>query len=331
MGLGLVSGVNLYAAVLTVGLGLRLGLIHPYAGLSQLQVLTHPAVLATAGALYVIEFFADKIPWVDSLWDTIHTVIRPLGGALVAATAVGSVNPAMRTAATLVAGGVAFSSHSTKAGTRVAVNHSPEPFSNILLSLVEDGFAIFGTWLAVTHPVVMMAVVVLFLGVFAWVAPKLFRLLRVELIATRALMRRLAGSQRSSMNTLLEAMPPAHRAYWENAGPRGGSRFCVRCVAGRGVIGLRNSVGYLHHTSDSLHFVARRLFRFRSYRIDLARVGDVRFKKGILLDRLSWRLGDQQQVFMFFKHPANAGQHVFETLQQPAVVSTRTAEPQPRH
>src|SRR5215210_2138927 len=175
MGLGFVSGLNLYAAVLTVGLGIRLGLIHPHAGLSHLEVLTNPYVLGTAGVLYAIEFIADKVPWVDSLWDSVHTLIRPLGAAALGATAMGPMDPATRSMVMLLAGGVALSSHSTKAGTRLAANHSPEPFSNIALSLLEDGLAVVGTWLAVSHPYVMMVLVSIFLVLFAWVSPKIFR------------------------------------------------------------------------------------------------------------------------------------------------------------
>lgn len=110
MGLGFVSGLNLYAAVLTIGLGIRLGLIHPYPGISHLEVLTNPYVLAIAGVIYLVEFFADKIPWVDSVWDTFHTLIRPIGAAAMGATAIGSVDPATKIIVIFVSGGVAFSS-----------------------------------------------------------------------------------------------------------------------------------------------------------------------------------------------------------------------------
>ena len=124
MGLGLVSGLNLYATVLTVGLGLRLGLITLTPETSGLAVLSNPYVLIAAGVIYLIEFFADKIPWVDSIWDSVHTFIRPLGAAVIGATAIGAVEPQTAVIAALCAG-VSLSGHSVKAGTRLLANHSP--------------------------------------------------------------------------------------------------------------------------------------------------------------------------------------------------------------
>ena len=316
MGLGFVSGLNLYAAVLTVGLGIRLGLIHPHAGLSHLEVLTNPYVLGTAGVLYAIEFIADKVPWVDSLWDSVHTLIRPLGAAALGATALGSMDPATKSVLMLIAGGVALSSHSTKAGTRVAVNHSPEPFSNIALSLFEDGVAMGGTWLAVTHPVAMLVIVTVFLVFFAALSPKIFRLLRVEYIAVRSMLNRFSSAKRGRPGDLVEPMPERYAAYWRSKLGASYSEPCVRCVAGKGVRGLRNSVGYLHQTRDGLVFLTRRLFRFRTHKVGLDDMRDLRFKKGLLLDRISWLTGGKQQTFLFFKHGMNHGQEVFDILRR---------------
>ena len=178
MGLGLVSGLNLYATVLTVGLGIRLGLIMLNPEMSGLEVLASPYVLIAAGVIYLVEFFADKIPWVDSIWDSVHTFIRPLGAALIGAAAIGAVEPQTAVIAALCAG-VSLSGHSVKAGTRLLANHSPEPFSNIALSVIEDVFVVVGSWLALSHPAVMVAIVVIFLIAFIWFARKAFRLIRV--------------------------------------------------------------------------------------------------------------------------------------------------------
>src|SRR5690349_4015619 len=188
MGLGLMSGLNLYATVLTVGLGIRLGLITLNPELSGLAVLASPYVLIAAGVIYLVEFFADKIPWVDSVWDGVHTVIRPLGAAVIGATAIGVVKPEAAVIAALCAG-VSLSGHSAKAGTRLLANHSPEPFSNIALSLTEDVLVVFGSWLALAHPAIMLAIAVAFLIVFSWFAPKAFRLMRVEYLASLALLK----------------------------------------------------------------------------------------------------------------------------------------------
>lgn len=194
MGLGLVAGLRLYATVLAVGLGIRFDLLHLKPGLEHLSVLASPWVLIPAGVAYLVEFFADKIPWVDSLWDSFHTIIRPIGAALLAAAAVGAVDRKTAVAVMLLTGGVALTSHSTKAGARFLVNHSPEPFSNIGLSLAEDGFALFGAWLAVEHPLIMLAIVAAFLALFAWLVPKIFRLVRDSLRAVAARFRPSAGT-----------------------------------------------------------------------------------------------------------------------------------------
>ena len=177
-GLGLVAGLRLYASVLALGLAIRLHWFTLPPNLSHLSVLADWRILVAAGVAMALEFLADKVPLVDSVWDSFHTVIRPLGAGLIGLAAAGNMDPVYQVLVFLAAGGVALSSHATKAGTRVMVNHSPEPFSNIGVSFVEDGLAFGGTWLAVQHPIVMLVVVVLFLVVFVFIARKMFRVLR---------------------------------------------------------------------------------------------------------------------------------------------------------
>ena len=131
-----------------------------------------------AGALYVVEFVADKIPAVDSAWDAVHTFIRIPAGAVLAASAFAHFDPSVRLAALLIGGGVALSSHGMKAATRVAANASPEPFSNIALSVAEDVVAFGSTVLMVFHPVVILVVVVIAVLIAIWLVPKIFRALR---------------------------------------------------------------------------------------------------------------------------------------------------------
>jgi uncharacterized membrane protein len=195
MGLGFVAGIRLYATVLTVGLGIRFGWIHLDPNLASLTILTHPYILTVAGFFYVVEFFADKIPWVDSLWDSIHTLIRPIAAAFLGATALGSVDPVIKITAFLICGGVAFSSHSTKAGTRLIVNHSPEPFTNIALSLFEDIFAIFGVWLSLRHPIAVFCFVLVFLALFVWLFPKFLSLAKRQALTIYRWVKNLFGSR----------------------------------------------------------------------------------------------------------------------------------------
>jgi hypothetical protein len=175
LGAGFSSGLNLYATIATLGLLQRFGVIHLP---EQLQVLAHPWVLGIAIALYVIEFLADKIPLVDTAWDAIHTVIRPPAAALLAYGAAGAAPPEWRWGAALLAGGVALTSHGTKASARAAANTSPEPFSNWALSLGEDALAVWLTWLATVHPMATIVVVIVLLAFAGFVLFHLFRFLR---------------------------------------------------------------------------------------------------------------------------------------------------------
>ncbi len=172
MGVAWASGLNLYAVLLTLGLGSLSGYI---ALPEQLAVLENPAVIGAAGLMYMVEFVADKTPGVDTVWDSLHTLVRLPAGALLAAGAVGEVEPALALAAAIVGGGVAASSHFVKAGSRVMINTSPEPVSNWTASLTEDVAAIGGIWLALNHPWAFLGLLLAFLVFAAWALPKLLR------------------------------------------------------------------------------------------------------------------------------------------------------------
>jgi hypothetical protein len=184
LGAGFSSGLNLYATVATLGLLQRFGVLHLPA---SLQILSHPWVLGIALAFYVIEFFADKIPYLDTIWDAVHTFIRPPAAALLAYAAAGGAAPEWKWGAALLAGGVALTSHGTKASARAAVNTSPEPFSNWALSFGEDLLAVWLTWMAAAHPVATTIIVV------ALVALSVFLLYHLFRFARRALQRLLAA------------------------------------------------------------------------------------------------------------------------------------------
>jgi hypothetical protein len=178
------SGFNLYATVLTLGLLARFGLVQLP---GDLEFVSREWVIVAAAVLYLIEFLADKIPVVDSVWDAIHTFIRVPAGAVLAASAFAHFSPAVRVAALLAGGTLALSSHGTKASVRMAANTSPEPFSNILLSLGEDIFTIGLAALAAFHPIVILGIVILFVVLLIWLGPKVFRAIRRMLTETRAL------------------------------------------------------------------------------------------------------------------------------------------------
>jgi hypothetical protein len=169
------SGLNLYATVAVLGLCQRFELV---ALPPQFEPFGHPVVIGVALALYLVEFVADKIPWVDSLWDAIHTVIRPVGGAAVAITALGSPSPEMDALAGVLGATVALATHLTKAGARAAANTSPEPVSNWILSFAEDLIAIGLVYFATEHPVMALAITVVFLALIVAFASILFRFVR---------------------------------------------------------------------------------------------------------------------------------------------------------
>ncbi len=189
MGLGFISGINLYATILAIGLALRFNLFTPPEYLQELTVLGHPYVLIPAGIAFVAEFFADKIPWVDSVWDSFHTFIRPIGAVVILAAGVTDLPPAVEVGLVILCGSVALLSHSTKAGTRVVANHSPEPFTNTLLSLTEDAITIVGAWLLFSHPVILFCIVLVFVLAALWILPKLYRLVRRQIGRVRDVFR----------------------------------------------------------------------------------------------------------------------------------------------
>jgi hypothetical protein len=172
LGTAWTSGINLYATVTVLGLLQKFGATKLPGGL---DVLDNWWIIGVAGGLYLVEFFADKIPYVDSVWDVVHTFIRVPAGAVVAYAATNHLDSSITIPATLIGGGLAFASHGTKAAARVGANFSPEPVSNWALSFMEDGVALIGTVLAVFAPFVIASVLVIFTIFFIWFFPKVFR------------------------------------------------------------------------------------------------------------------------------------------------------------
>lgn len=171
-GLGWASGLRLYAVLFFLGALSHVGaIVLP----PDLQILAHPAVMLAAGFMFVVEFGADKIPGFDSAWDTLHTFLRIPGGALVAAAAVADRSAEMALAAAILGGSLAAGAHFAKAGGRLLINTSPEPFSNWAASLTEDALAATVVWLALKHPLVALGGLALLVAAMIWLIPKLWR------------------------------------------------------------------------------------------------------------------------------------------------------------
>lgn len=182
LGFSLAAGVNLYATVALIGLTARFGWVTLP---PEYQVLGSWWVIGLASVLYCVEFVADKVPWVDTLWDAVHTFIRPVGGAALAVAALGDTSPSMKVLAALLGGAVAASSHITKASTRVIANTSPEPFSNWALSFLEDGFVVSLGVLALKFPLAALVVSLLVLTTIAVLAGVLIAAFRRRFGAPR--------------------------------------------------------------------------------------------------------------------------------------------------
>jgi hypothetical protein len=175
LGFSFAAGVNLYATVAILGLASRYGWVDLPA---QYRVFDNDWIIGAALVMYLVEFVADKVPWFDTIWDGIHTIIRPLGGALIAVTTIGDASPATQTLVGLLGGSVAAASHTSKAGTRAAANTSPEPFSNWFLSLSEDVFVLSLGLVALKYPLIALGVTIALLILIGLFARMLIRSIR---------------------------------------------------------------------------------------------------------------------------------------------------------
>ena len=172
MGVAWASGINLYAAIFVLGwLGSSGNMVLP----DGLQICTDPMVMTAAAVMYFVEFFADKIPGVDTLWDTLHTFVRIPAGAILAAGAVGDLGQGAELAALLIGGTLSSASHATKAGSRVLINASPEPVTNWIASISEDVAVVVGLWTALHYPVLFLLALVVMVATMIWLLPKLWR------------------------------------------------------------------------------------------------------------------------------------------------------------
>ena len=201
LGMASLAGLNLYLTVFLTGLLVRFDAMHLAAKYQSLEVLGHDWVLIAAGVLYAIEFVADKVPWLDSLWDSVHTLIRPVGGTILAMQALGDLPPHVEVIGALLAGGAALTTHSAKAGTRLLANHSPEPVSNVVLSIAEDILVVAGTLIMVMKPVLALCVFTAVIIVLWLVLPRMYRMLRRSAEFVRGKWRAVVGRDMPATGT----------------------------------------------------------------------------------------------------------------------------------
>ncbi len=264
LGLGALAGLNLYLTVFAAGLAIQQGWIILSPQYEQLAVLGDPWIVTIAAILYGLEFFADKVPWVDSLWDLVHSLIRPVGGAFLAVTALGSPNAVFDVITGLLAGGVALSTHSLKAGARLIVNGSPEPFSNVALSVAEDATVIGGLALIHLHPLVALGLVVVLVVAVLYFGPKVYRAVSVRLwLAWRKL--KSPADTLEPDGGLPVALPPdvdtlLHELQNRSTPHDFAVEWAAPCIAAGSRQLRSNTHGYLVALRDDpehLHFVSR--------------------------------------------------------------------------
>jgi hypothetical protein len=338
LGLASLAGLNLYLTVFITGLAIQQHWVDVSQTYPELAVLAHPAVLIISGVLYLLQFFADKVPWVDSLWDAVHTFIRPIGGAYLALHTLngllGTNDPTIDVIAALLAGGVTLTTHTMKASTRLVVNHSPEPFSNIALSLGEDA-AVFGGLVLIKHdPFLALIVFTAFLLLIGYLAPKIFRGAKVQLWL---IWKKISSPASDKLQKeLSKTLPPEleipfftvnlERAPIDWAAP------CVSTSA-RGLPG--NLFGFLVATErpgPQLAFLAKRHWKHAAVELDLTGFRVVREPKFLSENVALYHQQEKKPkyVFLFARGQRAIAKAVVANLEQ-RLGASRSATELPAH
>ena len=271
LGLACLAGIDLYLTVFATGLAIHFHWITLGPAYQSLEVLGHPAVIIIAGILYFLEFFADKIPWIDSAWDIVHTVIRPIGGALLAIQVLGHPSPAFTVIVALLAGGTSLIAHTAKSATRLASNTSPEPFSNIALSVGEDIAVLGGLALIHYNPILALSIFAVATAAFFYFAPKILRAMKAK---TWLALKKLNGPPDLNMPVKLPLTLPARLEHvFARQNVLGETiAWAAPCISGRGRRIPANLFGALVATNEEPHklfFVARKTGRPFAQTIEL--------------------------------------------------------------
>jgi len=271
LGLACLAGINLYLTVFVTGLAIHFHWITLAPAYQSLEVLGRPAIITIAGILYFLEFFADKIPWIDSAWDAVHTVIRPIGGALLAIQVLGHPSPVFTVIVALLAGSTSLVAHTAKAATRLATNTSPEPFSNIGLSLGEDAAVLGGLALVHFNPVLALVIFLIGIAAFFYFAPKILRAMKAKVWLA---WKKLNGPADRDMPVKLPiALPARFASVFSRENILGETiAWAVPCISGRAGRIPANLSGALVATNEEprkLVFVARKNRRPFSGMIEL--------------------------------------------------------------
>jgi Domain of unknown function (DUF4126) len=251
LGLAALSGYSLYLTVFSTGLAIHLGWVHLAPQFSSLSVLGDPGILIVSGILFAMEFFADKIPWVDSVWDAAHTVIRPIGGAFLATRALGHTTPVFEVIVALLGGAMSFASHSLKASTRLVVNSSPEPFSNIAVSAGENVLVVGAVTLLWHYPIAVFLFLAILFALTFYFLPKIWRSTLVNLWFISRKLNQISGP--GSVENLPAKLPSRYNKSFRRltGAAEATIAWAVPCVSGKGKYLEPNRFGYLVATNES--------------------------------------------------------------------------------
>jgi hypothetical protein len=271
LGLACLAGINLYLTVFVTGLAIHFHWIALAPQYQSLEVLGNPWIITLAGVMYFLQFFADKVPWLDSAWDAVHTVIRPIGGALLAIQVLGHPSPAFTVIVALLAGSTSLLVHTAKAATRLTANTSPEPFSNIGLSLGEDAAVLGGLALVHFNPLLALLIFLLGIAAFLYFAPRILRAAKAKMWLA---WRKLNGPADLNVPVELSNKLPARLepAFTEQNLLNETIAWAAPCISGRGRRIPANLFGALvatHEEPGKIVFVAQKGRRPFARTIDL--------------------------------------------------------------
>ncbi len=319
LGLACLAGINLYLTVFVTGLAINQHWIVLSPAYQSLEVLGNPVIVTVAGVLYFLEFFADKIPWIDSAWDAVHTVIRPIGGALLAIQVLGHSSPALTVIAALLAGTTSLMTHTAKSTTRLAANASPEPFSNIALSLGEDAAVLGGLALIHYNPVWALVVFALAIATFIYFAPKILRAMKAKIWLA---FKKLNGPADSRAAASLQIVLPSRlAAIFARENVLGETiAWAAPCLSARGRRIPANLFGALVATNEEprkLVFVARKGGRGFAKTIDLDGLTFAREPKFLSENLCMFSAPGKrsQYLFLFDRSRASTVEQIVEYLQ----------------
>jgi hypothetical protein len=318
LGLAALAGINLYLTVFATGLAIHFHWIALAPQYQSLEVLGNPWIITVAGILYCLEFFADKIPWVDSIWDAVHTVIRPIGGAFLAIQVLGHPDPVFGVIVGLLAGCTSLASHTAKAATRLTANASPEPFSNVALSVGEDVAVVGGLALIYHNPIVALSIFAVAMAAFLYFAPKILRAMKAKIWLA---WKKLNGPAYFNAPAKLPLVLPPDLAeiFSKQNVLAGTTAWAVPCLTGRGGKIPANLFGALvamDEESRKLLFVARKGRRPFIRAIDLDGVTVARepqfLSENLILASGSGKGG--RYLFLFPRSSADEVEQIVEDL-----------------